>query len=285
MKHRSRFILTLTCRDDFGIVAAITGCLSALGAFIIESSQFGDAASERFFMRVVFSLERGLNEPRLSEKLAEVTERFSMRVCLMPYNFKPKTLILVSKESHCLNDILHRSFAKTLPIDVMGIASNHEMLKPMAQWYKVPFHYIPVSEGSKARAEQQLRHLIDHYDIDLVVLARYMQILSPDLCEELSGKAINIHHSFLPSFKGARPYHQAFERGVKVVGATAHYVTPDLDEGPIIDQETIRVSHDHSPERLVAMGRDVECTVLSRAIALHAEARVLLNGHKTVVFA
>lgn len=282
--ERSRYILTLTCRDDFGIVATVTGCLFSLGAFIIESSQFGDATTERFFMRVVFSVEKNIEERWLSEKLKAETERFSMSMRLKPSERKPKTLILVSKESHCLNDILHRAFAHTLHIEVMGVVSNHLKLKPMAEWYNVPFHYIPISEESKARAEEDLRAVINSNSIDLVVLARYMQILSPKLCEELKGRAINIHHSFLPSFKGARPYHQAFDRGVKVVGATAHYVTPELDEGPIIDQETIRVSHDHSPERLVAMGRDVECSVLSRAIALHAESRVLLNGYKTVVF-
>jgi len=283
MSH-SRYILTLTCRDDFGIVAAVSGSLSSLGAFIIESSQYGDADSERFFMRLVFSFEKNHEEGYVKEKLKPTIERFSMTAHLLPQNFKPKTLIMVSKESHCLNDILHRVFSNTLAINVVGVISNHESLKPMAQWYKVPFYYIPVNEATKKSAEDALRALIAQHQIDLVVLARYMQILSPSLCEELKGKAINIHHSFLPSFKGARPYHQAFDRGVKVVGATAHYVTPDLDEGPIIEQETIRVSHEHSPERLVAMGRDVECMVLSRALALHAEARVLLNGHKTVVF-
>lgn len=283
--HNSKFILTLACRDDFGIVAAVSGALSSLGGFIIESSQFGDSNTERFFMRMVFSLKQPVDGAYVKENLLPVIKRFDMTARLIPYDFKPKTLIMVSKESHCLNDILHRAFAKTLPIEVMGVVSNHQSLKAMAQWYNIPFHHIAVDEESKAQAEEELRLLIANHTIDLVVLARYMQIFSSRLCEELGGIAINIHHSFLPSFKGARPYHQAFERGVKVIGATAHYVTKDLDEGPIIAQETINVSHDHSPERLVAMGRDVECTVLSRAILLHAEARVLLNGHKTVVFA
>ena len=282
---RCCYILTLSCPDDFGIVAAVSGCLSKLGAFIIESSQFGDDATEQFFMRLQFSLERDFPQQRMYTALKEVSDRFGMAAEVRPMDFKPKTLIMVSKESHCLNDILHRAFAKTLPIEVKAIVSNHQSLKAMAAWYNVPFHHIPVDDSIKLMAEDTLRALLKQNGIELVILARYMQVLSPKLCEELKGRAINIHHSFLPSFKGARPYHQAFMRGVKVIGATAHYVTPDLDEGPIIEQKTIRVSHDHSPERLVAMGRDVECTVLSRAIGLHAEARVLLNGNKTVVFA
>lgn len=283
MQH-PRYILTLTCRDDFGIVAAISGALSSLGAFIIESSQFGDTTSERFFMRVLFSLKHKLSQDELKDKLKPIIDRFSMEAHLLPQDFKPKTLVMVSKESHCLNDILHRVFAKTLGIEVVGVVSNHDSLRPMAQWYDVPFHHIPVDDAKKPEAEQALRSLMREHRVDLVVLARYMQIFSASLCEELKGRAINIHHSFLPSFKGARPYHQAFDRGVKVIGATAHYVTSELDEGPIIEQEITRVSHDHSPERLVAMGRDVECVVLSRAIALHAQARVFLNGHRTVVF-
>lgn len=281
--NNTRFILTLSCQDDFGIVAQVSGALSSLGAFIIESSQFGDANTKRFFMRVLFSIENTEQEA-IEQKLKPVFERFSMSAQIIPNKFKPKTLIMASKESHCLNDILHRVFAKTLPIDVVAVVSNHQVLEPMVRWYNVPFFHIPINEKTKSQAEDALRKLIIKNNVDLVVLARYMQILSNTLCDELKGKAINIHHSFLPSFKGARPYHQAFDRGVKIVGATAHYVTSDLDEGPIIEQETIRVKHDHSPERLVFMGRDVECAVLSRAIALHAEARVLLNGHKTVVF-
>ena len=208
-----------------------------------------------------------------------------MTARLVSQEFKPKTLIMVSKESHCLNDILHRAFAGSLPIEVIGVVSNHENLKSMANWYNIPFYYIAVTPTNKPDAEAALNELITKYQIDLVVLARYMQVLSSNLCAQLLGRAINIHHSFLPSFKGARPYHQAYERGVKMIGATAHYVTPDLDEGPIIYQEAMRVSHEHGPERLIAMGRDAECQALSRAIALHAEQRVLLNGNKTVVFA
>lgn len=281
---QQKYILTLTCRDDFGIVAAISGSLAQLGAFIIESSQYGDANSLRFFMRLLFSIPN-FECQELKHKLTPIIERYAMTARLVPQNCKPKTLILVSKESHCLNDILHRAFANSLPIEVLGVVSNHENLKAMSQWYQIPYYYIPVTPTTKIQAEDALREIIKINNIDLVVLARYMQIFSTELCAELLGRAINIHHSFLPSFKGARPYHQAFERGVKMIGATAHYVTSDLDEGPIIHQEAMRVSHEHGPERLIAMGRDAECTALSRAIALHAEERVLLNGKKTVVFA
>jgi formyltetrahydrofolate deformylase len=282
--QQQKYILKLICRDDFGIVAAVSGCLSQLGAFIIESSQFGDAVSEKFFMRLLFSVP-DVEATELYSNLSPIINRYAMTARLVPQNFKPRTLILVSKESHCLNDILHRVFARSLPIEVLGVVSNHEILKPMATWYETPYYFFPVTKTSKNMAEDSLRALIYKQKIDLVVLARYMQILSTELCAELSGKAINIHHSFLPSFKGARPYHQAFDRGVKMIGATAHYVTPDLDEGPIIHQEALAVSHEHGPARLVAMGRDAECRALSRAIALHAEERVLLNGNKTVVFA
>jgi len=280
---QQKYILTLSCRDDFGIVAAVSGCLSKLGAFIIESSQFGDAVSERFFMRLLFLIPNFERE-ELQEYLGPIIQHYAMTACLVLQNYRPKTLVLVSKESHCLNDILHRAFSKSLPIDILGVVSNHEDLQAFANWYKIPYYFIPITPSSKIHAEEALIKLVNKHKIDLVVLARYMQIFSAELCAKLLGRAINIHHSFLPSFKGARPYHQAFERGVKMVGATAHYVTPDLDEGPIIHQEAMRVSHEHGPERLIAMGRDAECTALSRAIALHAEQRVILNGKKTVVF-
>lgn len=281
--QQSKYILTLRCKDDFGIVAAVSSCLSQLGAFIIESSQFGDENTKKFFMRLVFAIDNS-DEIKIAKALEPVIKRFSMIAHLVPNNFKPKTLLMVSKESHCLNDLLHRAFAHTLPVEILGIVSNHENLEAIAKWYQVPYFFIPLDSHDKPQAESALMELINRHKIDLVVLARYMQVLSSDLCRFLKGRAINIHHSFLPSFKGARPYHQAFERGVKIIGATAHYVTADLDEGPIIHQETIRVNHAHGPQRLVAIGRDVECSVLSRAVALHAEQRVLLNGHKTVVF-
>ena len=280
---QQKYILTLICRDDFGIVAAVSGCLSHLGAFIIESSQFGDAVSERFFMRLLFSIPDYENE-ELIYNLRPIIERYNMTARLVKQEFKPKTLILVSKESHCLNDILHRAFSSNLPIEVFGVVSNHEYLKPMANWYKIPYYHIPVSPDTKPKAEQELLKIIKNNHIDLVILARYMQVLSPELCGKLLGKAINIHHSFLPSFKGARPYHQAYERGVKMIGATAHYVTSDLDEGPIIYQVAMRVSHEHGPHQLIALGRDAECQALTRAIALVAEQRVLINKNKTVVF-
>lgn len=274
---KQKYIFTLTCKDDFGIVASVSNALFHMGAFIIESSQFSDPSSNQFFMRIMFALENKLVKEQLPKGLTEVIERFSLDWQLNTADYRLKTLLMVSKESHCLNDILHRAALGSLPIHIKGVISNHARLMPMATWYQVPFYHWPIIGDDFLK-------LVAKEEIDLLVLARYMQVLTPDFCQKFSGRAINIHHSFLPSFKGARPYNQAFERGVKVVGATAHYVTPELDEGPIIEQETIRVSHAHTPERLVEIGRDVECMVLSRAIKLHAEQRILLNGHKTVVF-
>jgi formyltetrahydrofolate deformylase len=281
----NQYVLTLACEDNFGIVAAVSGCLNTLDAFIVESSQFGCDATNRFFMRTVFSMPKSQMTQSQIQHLVPIAEHFNMDWHLQPLSYKPKTLIMVSQHSHCLNDVLHRVVSGSLPIDVVGIVSNHTDLEPMAQWYQIPFHHLPITPDTKDQQERALERIIEEQKIDLVVLARYMQILSGKLCKKLYGKAINIHHSFLPSFKGSKPYHQAFDRGVKLIGATAHYVTEDLDEGPIIEQEATRVNHKHSASRLVEMGRDVECLVLSRAIALHAERRVLLNGHKTVVFA
>jgi formyltetrahydrofolate deformylase len=281
--EEKKYILKLICRDDFGIVAAVSKTLSEHGAFIIESSQFGDAVSKLFFMRLLFSIPE-YESVTLHEILKPTIKRYTMTARLTSHNTKPKTLIMASKESHCLNDILYRTFAQSLPLDIACIVSNHEYLYAMAQWYNIPYFYIPITPQNKDKAESRLRELLERFAIDLVVLARYMQVLSPSLCADLLGRAINIHHSFLPSFKGARPYHQAFAHGVKIIGATAHYITPDLDEGPIIHQETLRVTHEHSPERLIALGRDAECRALSQALLLHAEERVLLNGNKTVVF-
>ncbi len=276
------FVLTLTCPDRAGIVHAVSGLLVEHGGNILESQQFDDLAEDRFFMRVKFSASASLETLRAA--FTPVAERWGMTWELWAADAPYRTLILVSKFSHCLNDLLFRASSGSLQVDVAGVVSNHPDCAALVASYGVPYHHVPVTPDTKAEAEATLLGLVDSLDIDLVVLARYMQVLSDETCRALSGRAINIHHSFLPSFKGARPYHQAHERGVKIIGATAHYVTPDLDEGPIIEQETARVNHAMSPDDLIAAGRDVESQVLSRAVRWHAETRVLLNGHKTVVF-
>ncbi len=278
----NKYILSLSCPDSIGIVAAITTYLAKHNVFILESSQFGDKESNQFFMRIVFEMPlAGLG--LVEENFPEIAEKFNMQWSIVDLTYKPKTLILVSKASHCLNDLLHRA-KDNLELDIRAVASNHTDLKEMSSWYKVPFHHYPVTKETKNKQESQIIDLIEKEQIDLVILARYMQIMSSDLCQKLSGKAINIHHSFLPSFKGAKPYHQAHERGVKIIGATAHYVTENLDEGPIIAQDTIHVNHSHSPKDLVQLGQDTECFVLARAIKYHVQRRVFINGHKTVVF-
>ncbi|HEX5560015.1 MAG TPA: formyltetrahydrofolate deformylase [Nocardioidaceae bacterium] len=282
------FVLTLLCPDRPGLVHAVTGLLVEQHANILESQQFDDLAEDRFFMRVKFAVDSASPVPELLETLrsafAGVAERFSMTWELWDATAPYRTLILVSKFSHCLNDLLFRWSRDALQIDVAGVVSNHLDCEAMVKSYGVPYHHIPVTPETKADAERQMLGLVDSLDVHLVVLARYMQVISDDTCRALEGRAINIHHSFLPSFKGARPYHQAFDRGVKLVGATAHYVTADLDEGPIIEQDVMRVDHRYGPTELAAAGRDVESQVLSRAVRWHAESRVLLNGHKTVVF-
>ena len=278
MTSKGEYVLTIDCPDGPGIVYAVTGFLFEHGSNIVESHQFSDLVTGRFFMRVHF------DTAETSLDFSPVAERFSMRWELWDHAARHRTLILVSKEGHCLNDLLYRWSIGSLKIDIPAIVSNHTDLAPLASSYGVPFHHVPVTADSKDAAEEQLLSLVSSLEIDLVVLARYMQILSPALCTTLEGRVINIHHSFLPSFKGAKPYHQAFEHGVKLVGATAHYVTPDLDEGPIIEQDVTRVDHTITTEQLVAAGRDVECQVLSRAVRWHAESRILMNGNKTVVF-
>lgn len=265
-----KYILTLSCPDKVGIVAEVSGFLAANGCNIMESAQYNDISTNRFFMRVVF--EGGAKD------FSPVGKKFQMEWQINDAAKKARVLILASKASHCLNHLLHRKRIGTLNIEVPAVISNHNDLKEMAEWHKIPFIKIENKE------EKAIIEAIKKYDIDLVVLARYMQILSPELSRALKGKAINIHHSFLPSFKGASPYKQAFDRGVKIIGATAHYVTDDLDEGPIIDQEVIRVDHTYTPERLVSAGSDIENLVLARAVQQHIEHRVLLNGNKTVVF-
>ena len=277
------FVLTLLCPDRPGIVHAVSGLLVQWDGNILESQQFDDQAEDRFFMRVRFAVEGGTVES-LREAFVPVADRFGMTWEMYEATAPYRTLILVSKQSHCLNDLLFRWSNSSLQIDPVAIVSNHRDCEAMAASYGVPFHHIPVTPESKADAEAQLLGLVDSLGVHLVVLARYMQVLSDDTCRQLEGRMINIHHSFLPSFKGARPYHQAFDRGVKLVGATAHYVTADLDEGPIIEQDVLRVHHGYDAAELASAGRDVESQVLSRAVRWHAESRVLLNGHKTVVF-
>ena len=282
------FILKIACPDRPGIVHAVSHFLFAETANILDSAQFSDTFTNRFFMRVHFAqTTQALNLERLKSSFAAVGQQFQMDWELFDAASKPKVLIMVSKLGHCLNDLLFRTHSGYLPIEIAGIVSNHQDFEGLAKTYNIPFHYMPLSSATDARKdeqEQQLLQLIDQKKIDLVILARYMQILSPKVCEKLSGKAINIHHSFLPSFKGAKPYWQAHQRGVKLIGATAHYVTTDLDEGPIIEQGVERVDHSMDPEQLAAVGRDVECMALSRAVRWHAEHRILLNGKSTVVF-
>jgi formyltetrahydrofolate deformylase len=285
------YILTLSCPDRPGIVAAISGLLAERGCNIVESQQYGDPSTDRFFMRVQFSGPQtapaagpGAVLDELRGVFATLAGEFALDWRLHDRADRPRVLIMVSRSGHCLNDLLFRVRSGLLDIDVVAVVSNHPDLRPLTQSYGIDYHHLPVPPGGKAGQETEVLTLVQHYRTDLVVLARYMQILSDDLCAKLEGKVINIHHSFLPSFKGAKPYHQAHARGVKLIGATAHYVTPDLDEGPIIEQEVARVDHTQGPEELMAMGRDTECQALSRAVRWHSEHRVLLNGDKTVVF-
>ncbi|MFG2942177.1 formyltetrahydrofolate deformylase [Streptomyces sp. NPDC048282] len=279
------FVLTLSCPDRAGLVHAVTGFLVEHSGNILESQQFDDRPQDRFFMRVHFDVPDGaVSLEDLRTGFLPVAEAHGITWRLNDASTPTRTLIMVSKFGHCLNDLLFRRSTGALNIEIPAIVSNHRDFESLARTYGIPFHHIPVTPDTKADAEARLLRLVDELDVDLVVLARYMQILSDDLCKQLDGRAINIHHSFLPSFKGARPYVQAHRRGVKLVGATAHYVTPDLDEGPIIEQDVVRVTHAHAPDELVALGRDVEAQVLARAVRWHSESRVLVNGRCTVVF-
>jgi formyltetrahydrofolate deformylase len=286
MSTEHSFILKLSCADRPGIVHAVSGFLFERGSNILDSAQFGDSHTGEFFMRVHFQQVGG--DPGLDALRAAFTtlaEQFGMRWELHDANEKPRVVLMVSKIGHCLNDLLFRYRTGQLNIEIPAIISNHKEFYQLAASYDIPFHHFPLtSKDAKAQQEARVLEVIDECKADLVVLARYMQILSPELCERLAGRAINIHHSFLPSFKGAKPYYQAFDRGVKLIGATAHYVTTDLDEGPIIEQEVERVDHSMTPDQLTAIGRDVECVTLARAVKWHVEHRIVLNGSKTVVF-
>ena len=279
------FVLTLSCPDKPGIVYAVSSFLVQHSANILASQQYGESPDGRFFMRVHFCLPPpGRPLADLERGFSWVAEAFHMAWQLHDQAARVRTLIMVSRLGHCLNDLLFRWKTGSLPVDVVGVVSNHADFGELATSYRIPFRHIPVTSQARTAAESQLLDVIDGTGADLVVLARYMQILSGEVCKRVEGRMINIHHSFLPSFKGAKPYHQAHARGVKLVGATAHYVTPDLDEGPIIEQDVIRVDHTLSPLRLAEAGRDGEAQVLARAVTWHAEHRVLLNDDRTVVF-
>ena len=278
------YILTLSCPDRTGIVHSVSGWLLEQNGNILEAQQFGDAATNRFFLRIQFSLPETQDVSALQASFAPIAERFSMDANIYDAQRKARLLILVSRQGHCLNDLLFRAHSGQLPVEIAAVASNHTDHAGLASSYGIPFHHLPVTPETRPQQEQQIIDLARDLKIDLVVLARYMQILSTNLCQSLSGRAINIHHSFLPSFKGARPYHQAHARGVKIIGATAHYVTADLDEGPIIEQDVEHVTHSVSPAELTQIGSDVESLVLARAVRAHVEHRILLNDQRTVVF-
>ncbi|MHC5652952.1 formyltetrahydrofolate deformylase [Stappia sp.] len=278
------FALTVTCASRRGIVAAISTFLADHGCNITDSAQFDDRETGRFFMRVSFNAETGATLEELQDGFAKRAQTFEMDYAFHDEHARMKVLIMVSRFGHCLNDLLYRWRIGALPIDIVGVISNHLEYQKVVVNHDIPFHYIKVTRANKTEAEARQLAIIDETGAELIVLARYMQVLSEEMCARMEGRIINIHHSFLPSFKGANPYKQAFERGVKLIGATSHYVTTDLDEGPIIEQDTVRVTHAQSPEDYVSLGRDVESQVLARAIHAHIHRRVFLNGNKTVVF-
>ena len=279
------FSLLLVCPDRKGIVAAVAGFLSDHDASIVEAKQFNDQLTRRFYMRAVFTAvgPRFLALEELRAKFAALASSYEMTWQIEDTAQRVRVLIAVSKLDHCLQDLLFRWRSGVLPVDIMGVISNHADLRSLVEWHQIPFHHLPVTADTRAQQEAQILELMSRHQVDLLVLARYMQILSNESCRALSGRCINIHHSFLPSFKGARPYHQAYARGVKIIGATAHYVTADLDDGPIIEQAVERVGHEHTPERFQEIGRDLEAIVLARAVRWHAERRILLDGQRSVI--
>ncbi|AIC25416.1 formyltetrahydrofolate deformylase 1 [Rhizobium etli bv. phaseoli str. IE4803] len=278
------YVLTVSCKSTRGIVAAISSYLAEKGCNIIDSSQFDDLDTGKFFMRVSFISEEGLSGSAISTDFAAVAAPFEMDYEFHDSESRMKVLLMVSRFGHCLNDLLYRWKIGALPIDIVGVVSNHFDYQKVVVNHDIPFHHIKVTKENKPQAEAQLVELVNQTGTELIVLARYMQVLSDQLCKQMSGRIINIHHSFLPSFKGANPYKQAYERGVKLIGATAHYVTADLDEGPIIEQDTARITHAQSAEDYVSIGRDVESQVLARAIHAHIHHRTFINGNRTVVF-
>jgi len=279
------FCLLLACPDRKGIVAAVANFLAEHDASIVEAKQFNDHLTRRFYMRAVFSAvgPKFVAIENLRAKFSSLAKTFDMSWQLEDAAKRVRVLIAVSKLDHCLQDLLFRWRSGVMPIDLVGVISNHPDLRSLVEWHQVPFYHLPVTNETRAQQEAEILEIMKRHQVDLLVLARYMQILSNELCSTLSGRCINIHHSFLPSFKGARPYHQAYERGVKIIGATAHYVTADLDEGPIIEQAVERVGHEHTPERFVEIGRDLEAIVLARAVRWHAERRILIDGQRSVI--
>lgn len=282
-KHQ--FVLKATCEAGVGIVATVTSFLSERGCYISELSQFDDRDSGRLFMRARFHVETGAHDLNdIKGEFPQVAERYNMQWSMVSTTAPTRTLIMVSQYDHCLDDLLYRLHKGELNMDITAVVSNHQTLRPMVEREGIRFVHLPVTKENKAQQEKALLEIINETNSELVILARYMQILSDDLCQKLPGRVINIHHSFLPGFKGAKPYHQAHARGVKLIGATAHYVTSDLDEGPIIEQAVQPVDHTYSPEMLVAVGRDTETMALARAVKLHTDHRVFLDGNKTVIF-
>jgi formyltetrahydrofolate deformylase len=280
----ARFVLTLSCDDRKGIVAAVANCIASQDCNIVESAQYGDAETGRFFMRVAFAAPAAVGADSFGRGFLPVATAYGFDWQVHDLSAKPRVAILVSKLGHCLNDLLYRHSVGSLPMELVAVVSNHDALRRRVEGEGLSFIHLPVDREIRETQETRLAALVDEQRIDLLVLARYMQVLSDGLARKFAGKAINIHHSFLPSFKGARPYHRAHAQGVKLIGATAHYVTPDLDEGPIIEQDVGRVDHAMSVDEFIAIGRDIEATVLARAVRFHLEHRVLLNGVRTVVF-
>ncbi|WEX77118.1 formyltetrahydrofolate deformylase [Sinorhizobium numidicum] len=278
------YVLTVTCKSTRGIVAAVTGYLAEKGCYISDSSQFDDLETGLFFMRLTFISQEGAKLEELREGFGPVVKRFDMTMDIRDSEERMKVLLMVSRFGHCLNDLLYRWKIGALPIDIVGVVSNHFDYQKVVVNHDIPFHHIKVTKENKPQAEARLMEIVEQSEAELVVLARYMQVLSDPLCKKMSGKIINIHHSFLPSFKGANPYKQAYERGVKLIGATAHYVTADLDEGPIIEQDIARITHAQSAEDYVSIGRDVESQVLARAVHAHIHQRCFINGNRVVVF-
>ncbi|MBD3787674.1 MAG: formyltetrahydrofolate deformylase [Sphingomonadales bacterium] len=278
------YVLTVQCPTTRGIVAAIANYLADQGCNLTDSHQYDDDLTKRFFMRVHFTAETGAAIEALRKGFAPIAETFEMDWAIYDATAKMKVLLMVSNFGHCLNDLLYRWRIGALPIEIVGVVSNHMTYQKVVVNHDIPFHHIKVTKENKPEAEARLMAVVEESGAELIVLARYMQILSDQLCKKMSGRIINIHHSFLPSFKGANPYKQAYERGVKLIGATSHYVTADLDEGPIIEQDTVRITHAQSPDDYVSLGRDVEAQVLARAIHAHVQHRAFLNGNKTVVF-
>jgi len=283
---KNKYVLTVSCPEANGIVRAVSDFLYQRGATISEAAQHRDPVIDRFFMRVEFEeMEASLPGcEQLQQDFQGIASKFTMISSFFNLQIKPKVLLAVSKHGHCLNDILHRWSSGALPAEIIGVVSNHEELRGITEWYRLPYHYLPVTQENKAAQEEQVLSIIEKHQVDLLALARYMQILSPRMCEAMAGRAINIHHSFLPGFKGADPYRQAYMRGVKIIGATAHYVTTELDEGPIIEQAVEKIDHNFDINELVQIGRDAECAAFARALKWHCEHRIIVNGKKTVVF-